>query len=245
MGQVDGSPTCGKPLPPAAQGHPDGPTGTLVALVRPAGQARVGEGVDDAMGAGGLDVVDGARQGRRGPQQSAMGIGDDLHVHTVLLVLPGVERAVGGDLVDRQQRPVGDHERLACRRLHCGSQFRGECDQNVDGLGDVPVGGGGADTEAGCELGIGVPAPQVGQCQQGLVVGAQTPPAGAASPAVGPQLSRQKAQGGAGHVDPSRIDKHVKPLVEMVLLVENSSTRGFTPLSAQLAITITRLEKAH
>ncbi|MFI6014073.1 hypothetical protein ACIBAG_35615 [Streptomyces sp. NPDC051243] len=48
----------------------------------------------------------------------------------------------------------------------------------------------------------------------------------------------------AGHVDPSQIEKHAKPLVEMVLLVENSSTRGFTALSAQLAIIGKRLEKA-
>jgi len=174
-----------------------------------------------------------------------MRIGDDLHVHTVLRVLPGVERAVGGDSVDRQQRSVEDHERFAGRRLHRGGQVRGECGQNVNGLGDVPVGGGGAaDTEPGRELGVGVPAPQVGQRQQGLAAAAQTSPAGAASPAVGPQLSGQEAQGGTGQVDPRRIDKHAKPLVEMVLLVENSSTRGFTALSAQLAITSTRLEKA-
>ncbi|MGW1617510.1 hypothetical protein ACWCQZ_51415, partial [Streptomyces sp. NPDC002285] len=39
--------------------------------------------------------------------------------------------------------------------------------------------------------------------------------------------------------------KHVKPLVETVLLVENPSTRGFTTLSAQLPDQSVRLERAH
>src|SRR5690606_36940614 len=60
----------------------------------------------------GLDVVDCSGQGGRGPQQSTAWIGDDLHVHAVLLVLPGVEGPVGRYPVDRQQRAVQDHECL-------------------------------------------------------------------------------------------------------------------------------------
>lgn len=54
---VDRALTCREPVPPAAEGHSHGAARALVALVRPAGQARLGEGVDDAVGSGGLDVV--------------------------------------------------------------------------------------------------------------------------------------------------------------------------------------------
>ncbi len=60
VGDVDGLVTCGQSLPPAAEGHPDGVAGALVALVRPAGQVDVGKGIEDAVAAGRLDVVDGA-----------------------------------------------------------------------------------------------------------------------------------------------------------------------------------------
>src|SRR5690606_714704 len=52
------------------------------------------------------------------------------------------------------------------------------------------------------------------------------------------------AQGGAGHIDAGRTDKHAKPLVEPVLLVENSSTKGFVHLSAQLRDHRSRLKRA-
>ncbi|WP_461712622.1 hypothetical protein, partial [Streptomyces sp. DSM 41029] len=51
------------------------------------------------------------------------------------------------------------------------------------------------------------------------------------------------AEGGTGHVDTRRVNKHAKPLVETVLLVENPSTRGFTTLSAQLWYSSSRLER--
>ncbi|MGW2897885.1 hypothetical protein ACWDAO_25630, partial [Streptomyces sp. NPDC001212] len=54
----------------------------------------------------------------------------------------------------------------------------------------------------------------------------------------------EEAEGRAGHVDARRVNKHVKPLVETVLLVENPSTRGFTTLSAQPPYSRSRLERA-
>jgi hypothetical protein len=66
----------------------------------------------------------------------------------------------------------------------------------------------------------------------------------AAAVAAPPQPLGEEAQGRAGHVDARRVDKHVKPLVETVLLAENPSTRGFTMLSAQLPGLSPRLGKA-
>gem|GEM_PF-673078 len=90
VSSVDGLLSCGQTVPPAAEGHSDGSAGALVALVGPAGHARVVERVDQAVCAGRLDVVDGAWQGGRGPQQTPVRIGDHLHVHPVLLVFAGV-----------------------------------------------------------------------------------------------------------------------------------------------------------
>ncbi|GAB2952672.1 hypothetical protein GCM10027075_61210 [Streptomyces heilongjiangensis] len=56
--------------------------------------------VDDTVLAGRTDVMDGPGQSGRRPQQPAERIGDDLHVHPVLLVFARVERPVGGDAVD-------------------------------------------------------------------------------------------------------------------------------------------------
>lgn len=85
----------------------------------------------------------------------------------------------------------------------------------------------------------------MGEGEQGLATGAQAPPPGADRAAVAPQLLCEEAEGGAGHVDARRVDKHVKLLVEPVLLVENPSNRDFTTLSAQQPHSRTRLEKAH
>jgi hypothetical protein len=50
--------------------------------------------------------------GRAGEAQSRRSerIGEDLDVHAVALVLPGVVRGVGRDEVDRQQRAVEDDD---------------------------------------------------------------------------------------------------------------------------------------
>ena len=53
----------GEGLPPAPVRDADRAAGALVGLVRPAGDAGLGEGVDDAVLAGRADVVDGPGQG--------------------------------------------------------------------------------------------------------------------------------------------------------------------------------------
>ncbi|GAA2950389.1 hypothetical protein GCM10020227_63920 [Streptomyces flavovirens] len=125
----------------------------------------MGEGVDDAVFPGRADVVDGARQGRRDPQQSAEGIGEDLDVHAVLLVFAGVVGAVSGDAVDRQQGAVEQDESFHRRGAGGVGQGGREVGQKVDGLGDVAVGGRGPDAESGSELGVGVSYAQVGDCE--------------------------------------------------------------------------------
>jgi hypothetical protein len=75
----------------------------------------------------------------------------------------------------------------------------------------------------------------------GLATRAQAPPSGAENTTVFSQAGREEAQGRAGNVDAGRVDKHTKPLMETVLLVENLSTRGFTRPSGQLAIQQVRL----
>lgn len=84
----------------------------------------------------------------------------------------------------------------------------------------------------------------MGEREQGRAASAQTPPTGADHTAVPLQLLREEVKGRAGHVDTRRVNKHVKPLVETVLLVENPSTKGFTTLSAQLPSSRIRLERA-
>jgi hypothetical protein len=106
---------------------------------------------------GGPDVVDGTGQSRRGPQQSAGRIGQDLHVHPVFLVLAGVEGAVRGDAVDEQQGAVQQHECLRRCRTGCLLEGWGKCGQELDGLGDVPVGGRGADAEPAASWAYGWP----------------------------------------------------------------------------------------
>jgi hypothetical protein len=106
-----------------------------------------------------------------------------------------------------------------------------------------PVDGSGADPEAGRELGIGLAVAEVNEGEQSLPTRAQAPPSGAESAPTLPQAGGKEAEGRAGHLDAGRVEKHAKPLVEMVLLVENPSTRGFIRLSGQLPSHRRRLEK--
>lgn len=104
------------------------------------------------------------------------GSGENLHVHAVPLVFPGVAgvvRSVGGDPVDRQQGAVQDHERLRRGRLHRLGQGRRDAGQHVDGLADVSVDGCDPDAESSDELGIGVAAPQVSQRKVRLTASSQ------------------------------------------------------------------------
>ncbi|MFC8668547.1 hypothetical protein [Streptomyces sp. NPDC057199] len=71
------------------------------------------------------------------------------------------------------------------------------------------------------------------QDEQRLTSCGQPPPAGPAFATVGAQVSGQQTQGRGGHIDAGRVDKHMKPLVETVLFVENPSTKGFAVLSDQ------------
>jgi hypothetical protein len=135
--------------------------------------------------------------------------------------------------------------RLHRRGPHRIGQAGGESGQELDSLDGMAVSRRGSDAEIRRELSIRVPYPQMGEGEQGLAVGAQAPPTGADRTAVPPHLLREEAQDRAGHVDARRVDKHVKPLVETVLLVENPSARGFTTLSAQPTHSRSRLEKAH
>ncbi len=140
VGPVDRLLPCGKGLPAAPARDTDRTPGTSTLLVRPALDVSVRESADDAVLTGGPDVVDGTGQSRRGPQQPAAGIGQDLHVPPVLPVLPvlsAVEGPVGGDPVDRQQRAVQRHECLGRCRPGRLRKRGGEGGQEVDGLGDA------------------------------------------------------------------------------------------------------------
>jgi hypothetical protein len=71
-----------------------------VALIAQDDQAAGGQGLDDAPDPGRGQVVDGAGQRPGHPDDVAVRASDDLQVHSVLAVLAGVERPVGGDPVD-------------------------------------------------------------------------------------------------------------------------------------------------
>jgi len=60
--------------------------------------------------AGGGQVVGEARQGGREPQQPAVGIGDNLHVHAVASVFVGVVGPAVADPVALGESPVEEDE---------------------------------------------------------------------------------------------------------------------------------------
>lgn len=68
MSDIDGLLAGGEVAVFAAEGHPHRAAGTLVALIYPTGEVCVGQDVDDAVGAGCLNVVHSAGQRGRGPQ---------------------------------------------------------------------------------------------------------------------------------------------------------------------------------
>jgi hypothetical protein len=65
-----------------------------LAVVRDHLHASCGEGVEQAVLAGGAGVVAGTGQRVGGPDQPAGGVGEDLDVDAVALVLSGVIRPV-------------------------------------------------------------------------------------------------------------------------------------------------------
>lgn len=70
-------------------------TGALVRLAGGGHHVGAGQRVVQAVGAGGGQVVHSAGQGRRGPDEASLAVGDDLHVDSVALVL-----GVRGEQVD-------------------------------------------------------------------------------------------------------------------------------------------------
>lgn len=65
--------TCEEAVPAATAGAANRAACALTALVGPAARAGLGQGVDDAVGACRLDVVDGTGKGGESPQQAADG----------------------------------------------------------------------------------------------------------------------------------------------------------------------------
>jgi hypothetical protein len=145
----------------------------------------------------------------------------------VVLLLPRVVRAVGGDAVDRQHGAVEDHVRLLPHRRH-GLFQRGRLSgQEVDGLAYVPVDRRDPDAKTRCEAAVGVAAAQVGQDEQGLPATGQATPPGADATAVACEETGEVLQSAAGQIDAGRVDKHAKAPDGLVILVVNPSTRGF------------------
>jgi hypothetical protein len=100
--------------------------------------------------------------------------------------------------------------------------------KEFDRLGDVAVGGGGADAETGREPGAGIAIAEVGESQQGLPACAQAPPSGAESAAVWSQAGGEEAKGRAGRVDAGRVDA-------------DTETVGFNPYSHVLGRRISQV----
>ena len=80
--------------------------------------------------------------------------------------------------------------------------------QEADGFGHVPVGRGRADTEPGCELGVGTPVAQMGKGEQGLPADAQPAPSAGDRTAMFADTSGEEAKMRAGQVQSRRVDKY-------------------------------------
>jgi len=96
------------------KGDGDGGPGSFICLVGQAGNRMSGQLVGNGVDARGGQVVHGAGQRRRGPQQPAGGVGQDLHVDAVAALVPVEVRLLIGDPVDRDQRAVQDHPHRGC-----------------------------------------------------------------------------------------------------------------------------------
>jgi hypothetical protein len=112
--------------------------------------------------------------------------GDDLQVHAIAVVLPGIERPVSRHAVDWDERAVDDHERvpdLSARRQR-GEQLREASGQQHHRLAHIPPGGGGADAEPRRQIGERLTFAQVRQDQQRPLPRVALTPARANLPAV-------------------------------------------------------------
>jgi hypothetical protein len=134
----------------------------------------------DAVAAGGGDVVGAAGPGGRYPHQTAPLVGQGEDVQAVAAMLAGVVRAVrlsgtalGGDegVVDQDDlaAPPGD-------RLQGAVQARGFRGQQVDQLVAPTPDGGGGDVAAAGHVGQALIVPQHGQDDHRDPPGRQRPP---------------------------------------------------------------------
>lgn len=125
------------------------------------------------------------------------------------LVLAGVVGAVGGNAIDVQQGAVQDHECLVGGDGHGLLEGGGKGGQDLNRHDDVPVDAGQPDPEAGRELGVRVPAAQMGQREQSLSVRGQAAPARAALTT--PGLSAGRTGGaGSGWTDRSPLGRQAR-----------------------------------
>jgi hypothetical protein len=106
-------------------------------------------------------------------------VGQDLYVHAVSFVFPGVVRLLVGDPVDRDERPVEDRVGQPGGAAGGGLQVIGVGGEQADRFANVAPRGGGADGESAGHPGEGVAVAEMRQGQQGLTARIQAPPSAA------------------------------------------------------------------
>ncbi len=210
---VDGLRAAGQVLEAASVGHAGGRSGTLVGLVRPAVEVRLGEGIEDAVFACGADVMDGSRQGGEAHSSRPAGSARTRMFIPCFLCLPEQNGRSAAIRSHGHRCAVEQNERFP-RPCPDGLFERGcQGSKEIYGFGDVPVGRGRSDAEPGRELGIGMPVAQVGEGEQGLSAGAEPAPPAPDHAAALAYAGGQEAKARAGQVKSRRVDKHVKLLV--------------------------------
>ena len=135
-------------LVPAAVGGEQRLAGAVVALVRQDDQPGGGQLADDAPDPGGLRSWVLPRSAPETHTMSPPGEAMTCRFMPCFLCLPGVERPVRGDPVDRDQGAVQDHERQLAAFFAARSaarSFGARADSSSDRLVDIPPGRGGAD----------------------------------------------------------------------------------------------------
>lgn len=185
----------------APERDPDGCAGSLVHLVSPALEPRIGECVDDATNTRGGQIVRGTWKRGRGLRQPIKRVGQDLGIHAAAFVFARVVRGVCGDPVERQERSVEDHESQPARGLRDLGRARGDGGRGIYRLADAAVDRRDPDAEPGGELGSGVDAVQVGQDQQGLAARRDAPPPSADLATANSQVLGQLTHVRAGQTD--------------------------------------------
>jgi hypothetical protein len=200
-------------------------------------------------------IVDRAGQRAGDPEDVAAGTGDDLQVHPVVPVLAGVEGAVRGDPVDRDEGAVQDHVGVAgsLRVPDRLAELRGAGREQRDGLVDVPPGRGRADPEPGRDLGERLALAQVDQHEQGLLARVQLPPDRPGRPAVPADDLGGEGEGLAGQRQRGTVKQHEEAPGELSWRGNRLSYQGLRRSQRQHAascsnrdqVTTTRMKKAH